>query len=210
MERYRGKRALVDELILDDSLVPRITLVLVLFTLVTFVSSVYWEHVGAGPIGDIVEQALEHVEEAESVAETNYFLLGLLIFVNNVIVAVRDIILSFTIVLPFLDVSFNAIVVGYLIGMVVSASPIIEGAGNAIVILAALLPHGSVEIPAIAVAASTSFYVVDRIRGRSRNLLQVVRRNLLLTIYMLAVAAIIEIIVTPVVAVIVALAASVI
>jgi len=133
----------------------------------------------------------------EVVAEgslASFILLAVLIFLNNLRVALLNVFLGFTLVLPPLIVLAN----GYVIGLVVSEGDVWRN-------VALIIPHGVVEIPTIIYSAVLGTYLgVEVIRkylmGREVSLtkdFKYVLRKLVLVVVLLAIAAFIEVFITP-------------
>lgn len=197
-----GGSGLVEQVVGDPLLPVRVVAVIAFFGLVLVGSTLYYEVIRDSPVGSVIEEAISNIEDIGAAPK---LLLPLIIFLNNVVVALRVVLFSFTIILPFVDVGFNAVVVSY----VIADSILAGGLGDFLptgsipqYIFAVLTPHGSIEIPALGVAASTAFYMVDHLKGRKVGLLRVAKRNFLLTLYMLMVAAILEVTVSVVFAII--------
>ncbi len=137
----------------------------------------------------------ETFKEMTSKGEAGYVLLGLytLILYNNLRVAVVDLLLGFTIVIPIAIIGFN----GYVIGAFLTYGDVIR---NAIL----LLPHGIVEVAGILYSALLGLRVgmesLRKLRGMKSNVrlaLSSSCRNFKWVIVLLAVAAFIEVFVTP-------------
>lgn len=179
----------VDEVLLDDSLLPSVVLGITVFSLAALA---YLAFPDLAP-RDLVESSASQIEE---IAEEFKYMLPLVIFVNNAIVALRDLLLSATIILPYLDIAFNGLVVGYIVGEVVAEAFAEAGVElGPLFVVNSLAPHGALEIGAIAVAASTGLSLLRRPRPPFR---RVLRRNLYLALSLLLVAALAEVFVTPI------------
>ncbi len=146
----------------------------------------------AYPSYSLVESFSEEV--ASRFSGLDPFSLALLIFINNLSTAALVYVLSMLYVLPgMLLIAFN----GYLIGSVVSYALEVEGLSPKIVI-AALAPHGVVEIPAFLAASSGGIYYLLRAKGVKERLVKGLSLMIMVAI-LLAVAALIEAFITPLV-----------
>jgi len=188
-----GRPGIVEQLVADEKLPGRVLVFLLLFGIAMTWTVASYEVIRESAVGQLLE---EGVDNLTGLLDFPMYLLPILIFVNNTIVAISITILSVTLIWPLFNVTMNGAIVGYVI-----ASSLLGDAGGLLgqemgdaarFLFAVLTPHGSVEIPAIALAASTAFYVVDKLRGEPVSLGQVFRRNLLATVLMLAAAAILE------------------
>ncbi len=179
----------VDEVLLDDSFLSGVVLGITVFSLSALAYLALPDLVPRG----LVEGSASQVEE---IAENFKYMLPLVIFVNNTIVALRDLLLSVTVILPYLDIAFNGVVVGYIVRDVVAQAFAETGLGlGPLLVVNSLAPHGALEIGAIAVAASTGLSLLRRPRPPFRRVLQ---RNLYLALSLLLVAALAEVLVTPI------------
>jgi len=189
-----GNPGIVEQLVADEKLPGRVLVFLLLFGAVMALTVVSYDVFRDTLMGQIVE---DNVEELTGFLDFPMYVLPLLIFVNNAIVAITVTFLSVTLIWPLISITMNGAVVGYVVASTLTGdllgSPLpLDMARMARYIFAVLTPHGSVEIPAIALAASTAFYVVDKVRGEPVSLGQVFKRNLVATLLMLAAAAILE------------------
>jgi len=189
-----GRPGIVEQLVADEKLLGRVLVFLVFFGAVMVSTAASYETVRGTLVGQMVE---ENIEDLTGFLDYPMYILPLLIFLNNAIVAVTVTFLSVTIIWPIFSVAINGAVVGYVIasaltGGLFDAQIPLDPAMLARYTFAVLTPHGSVEIPAIALAASTMFYVVDKLMGRPVSLGMVIKRNITATILMLAAAAILE------------------
>jgi len=180
----------VDSLLADERLPWAVTAYLTVFSVASLVVAL--EPGLAGPVRGVVEGAVESVER---VASAPWAALPLLIFVNNLIVALRDALLSFTLVVPALDMVFNGVVVGYVVAL---AAAELGQHASPLLMYMLLAPHGSVEVPAIAVAAAPAAWITLGVGAVLRRALS----YLPVAAVMLAVAAAAEVMVTPVASVI--------
>ena len=121
------------------------------------------------------------------------------IFLNNSIKALAIILLGFTLgVVPFIFLAVNGVVTGLVIGEIGE----LAGVGVAV---AALAPHGIIEIPALLLASALGFLVsratVRRIMGREDRPGKELKRSLTLFLQIvlpaLLVASAVEAFVTP-------------
>lgn len=179
----------VDEVLLDDALLWGALLGITIFSLATLIYPL-------AP-GIIPEEMLQSsTSQLENIVEKFKYMLPLIIFLNNTLVALRDLLLSVTIVLPLLDVVYNGLLVGYIVVDVLMNGGLPVGP---LFVLGTLAPHGALEIGAIAVAASTGLNLLRRPRLPFR---RVLKRNLYLSVSLLLVAALAEVFVTPIAAII--------
>jgi len=180
----------VDEFLADDRLPAAVYALLTLFIASALVAA-------ASP-GSIPEPVRGEVEGAlggiEDIASLPPYLLPLAIFANNFFIAVVVAALSFTVIVPLANLVFNGIVVGYVVSEV--AGQLVEqGLALSPASAAALLaPHGSLEIPAVAIAASSMAWITRGLRATLRAAV----RNLAVALSLLLVAALAEVAVTPI------------
>ncbi len=189
---------IVDMTLLDDRL-PVYVLVLA----GVFSAAMAYAAVAAELPAPLEEFVSSSEERLAGLAELNPVILPAAIFVNNVVVALISAATSLTVVAPMVIIALN----GVLVGSVLKAAylvPELESV-NAALIHFMLAPHGSLEIPAIAVASSAGLYVIDFSRRFRAPLRSVIKRNVYLSVLLLLVAAIAEVTVTPVLAIIVLL-----
>ncbi len=135
-----------------------------------------------GPLG----RALEGATGKMDWMARHPLLLPALIYINNLEVALLVVATALTVVLPFVVVAFNGLIVGYVVALHASSQGVV----------ALLLPHGVVELPAIALASSLALDVPARRLGAYRSapdLLKAVAGLLLA-------AALTEVLVTPLLA----------
>jgi len=180
----------VDSLLADERLPWAVTAYLTVFSVASLLAALYPGL--ADPLRGVVEGAVENVEQ---VAQAPWAALPLLIFVNNLLVALRDALLSFTLVVPLLDMILNGVVVGYVVAL--AAAELGEHA-SPFLVYSLLAPHGSLELPAIAVAAAPAAWITRGLRP----VLAAAIRNLPVVAVMLAVAAAAEVAVTPIASII--------
>jgi len=180
----------VDGVLADSRLPWAVVVYLTVFSLTSIVVAL--EPGLAGPVSGTIEGAVERVEQ---VANAPLAAMPAIIFANNLLVALRDALLAFTVVVPVFDMVLNGAVVGY---VVASVAEEVGGYASPFIVYSLLAPHGSLELPAIALAASSAAWVTAGIRAVFRSAL----RNLAVAAVMLAVAAAAEVAVTPVAAVI--------
>ncbi len=179
----------VDEVLLDDTLLWGVILGITVFSLATLAYPALPSIVPS----DMLEASTSQLED---IVEEFKYMLPVVIFLNNTLVALRDLLLSVTIILPFIDIAYNGLVVGYVIVDLLVESGIPVGP---LFVLSALAPHGALEIGAIAVAASTGLNLLRRPRPPFR---RVLKRNFYLSVSLLLVAALAEVFVTPLAAII--------
>ncbi len=125
---------------------------------------------------------------------TSFILLAFLIFLNNLRVALLNVFLGFTLIIPPLIVLVN----GYVIGLVISEGDVLRN-------LVLIIPHGVIEIPAVLYSAVLGTYLgVETFRKylmrRDVSLtkdLTYVLKKFVVVVVLLIVAAFIEVFITP-------------
>jgi len=188
------KQGFVEQVVSDPALVGRVVAVLVLLGASMVAAVVGYDWIRSQVVGQMVEESIEQVT---SLADQPWYMFPILIFENNARLAIVTALLSPVFIIPLFIIAFNGMVVGYVVVEAIIAGFGVKGLltgveGPGRIIFAFLAPHGSIEIPALAVAASTMFYLVDKARGVPVSFLRVLARNLALSILILAVAAIVE------------------
>ncbi len=180
-------------MLLMDKRVYVITLVLV----AVFIMSFTFHDIllsKASVIGVSRESLEKSVEEKfSSLPGGSVFLLPLVIFVNNFIASIVTIASGFTVIGPLAIMAYNGIVTG----LVVNTS---LGAGRGFLnysAFALLAPHGSLEIPTIALSGAIPIYRL-LYRGRGISWINVLK----LVSFILVTLAFVESIITPATAVI--------
>ncbi|MFN4045890.1 MAG: stage II sporulation protein M [Acidilobaceae archaeon] len=113
----------------------------------------------------------------------NPLMLFLFIVVNNSIVIIVTLLLSFTIIVPILVIAVNGAVVGFISAYVADLGYRYS------TVFAYIAPHGVIEVPAIALAASS--FIVIFTRGLKR-LPEDVVRIFMIAFIMILVAALVE------------------
>jgi stage II sporulation protein M len=142
------------------------------------------------PSYGLVEAFAEEV--ASRFAGRDPFSLTLLIFISNLSTTILVYFLTLAFILPGLAlIAFN----GYIIGSVASYAVNEQGL-TVLQVLAALLPHGVVEIPAFLGAASGGAYCLLRCRSKSYAV-KFTLSVLSVAALLLMVAAVIEVFITP-------------
>lgn len=202
----------IDEYLLDKGAISKTIVVLLFFSAVMVLSSILWPNISHTIFGDYVESGSKDIQEvARSFRGIGYLKLPVYIFIRNSLVSALSAVLGVTIIIPFAIITVNAMIVGYVIyANVLSEAPLQASVHNiSTVITAGLVPHGSIELPAIALSSSIALYVIDILRSHRVNLLGVIKRNLVLSITMLMYAAVIEAFITPLIVIITILAGSV-
>ncbi|MCE4600303.1 MAG: stage II sporulation protein M [Desulfurococcales archaeon] len=189
---------IIDDYLLDTSIKVRTLSLVVLFAITMILSTLYWPEVSSTPIAEYVKRSYSDVEEnVDLFRGATYLLIPLYIFVRNLLVVTLSTILSVTVIIPFAIVVFNGSIIGFVIRRALTEAPIMQSTNPGPLVIASLLPHGSIEIPAIAIATSTAFYFVDKLMGRRVEFSRVARRNLLLAGSILVFSALVEAFITP-------------
>jgi uncharacterized membrane protein SpoIIM required for sporulation len=201
----KSRLNLLDSIILDELFVKRVTYMMIIFFVIPlFLGIVLWDPLSNTFIGDYVKKSAESVKEtAGSFRGIEYFLLPLVIFAKNTLVAVISAILAPLLIVPPIILATNGFLVGFVIQSTTWSTLALKlGGGVGLVTAAALAPHGAVEVPAISISASTVFYFIDYLRNREMRFFEILKRNLAISIIMLVFSAIIEAFITPIAAMI--------
>ncbi|MCE4607719.1 MAG: stage II sporulation protein M [Caldisphaeraceae archaeon] len=136
-------------------------------------------------VGQYLQSQSSQIKEIAKSYGKNPFLLPFIIFGNNLKTVVLTWAFSITIIVPILIVGFNGGLVGFILPLALKINP----SYPTIVLFYLLVPHGSIEIPAITLVASSFILMVKKgpagMYKRSLGLL-------FLSIILLAVAAVIE------------------
>lgn len=192
----------IDEYLLDKSLMSKTLAILIVFSIIMTLSSVFWQELANTPIGDYAESGSQDIQQAaESFSGIRYLIIPLYIFIRNSIVSIISGVLGVTIIVPISIIVTNAMIIGYVIYDAIMSGLHIEIGAPSMLITAALVPHGSIELPAIAISASVALYLIDILRSRRVDLARVIKRNLILSLTMLVFAALIEAFITPLIAI---------
>lgn len=150
----------------------------VLFGFVSIVAS------AAYPLyNGLVEGLVREFGEKIPSVDLNPLVLFLFIVLNNSIVIIVTLLLSFTIIVPILVIAINGAVVGFF------SAYIAYSGYKYSTIFAYIAPHGIIEVPAIALAASS--FIVIFTRGL-RRLPEDAVRIFMIAFTMILVAALVE------------------
>jgi len=197
-----GENNIIDSIILDDKFVRRTIITIVLFFIIPlFISAFLWGHLENTTLGKYVKESSKNVSEtASQYTGLKYLLLPLIILIKNSIVSLLNIALSPLLVAPPLILATNGMIVGFVVNNAITSlsMKLQTTTGVGLITASALAPHGSIEIPAIGISASTIFYFIDYIRGERRNILDVFKRNAIISLTMLVFSALIESFITPI------------
>ncbi len=108
----------------------------------------------------LVESLMRELMGKMPSGDLNPLLLFPFIVVNNSIVIIVTLLFSFTIIVPFLVIAVNGVVVGFLSAYVANMGY------KYLTIFAYIAPHGVIEVPAVALAASSFIVVFTRGLGK--------------------------------------------
>jgi len=144
----------------------------------------------AAPSTSLVEMFGEMV--AERFSEYSGVDLAFRIFLNNAVASTIIFLLSI-IGVGLLMIGFN----GYLAGSVVSFA-YSQGA-PAPVIAAAIVPHGVIEVPALALASGLGLYLLVEVLLRRRGAASIIPKGMATAYLLLLAAALVEALITPIV-----------
>lgn len=188
---------MIDDYLMDNEMVAKTLTVLVIFSILIIASSYYWPDIARTPLGGYIEGSSEEIKEsARSFTGVRYLVIPFYIFIRNSLVSIISGLLGVTVIVPFSIIAVNAMIIGYVIYNALNTGV----AGS--VIASLLLPHGSIELPAISVSATIALYLVDILWSRRVELLRIIKRNIILSITMLVFSALIEAFITPLIAIV--------
>ena len=185
-----------EDLILDRNLVYSTILFILLFSIIMLVEPGIHDAIKRTLIGQVIDRALEQMREeftdTSGVPPAQYFMfLAGRIYIQNLSVSAILSATAFTLIAPFIILSFNGLIVGYVL-----TEQLLNPAGplSSVHSLAAvIMPHGAIEIPAIALVAGTSIKILDGLRAVFRYAI----KALLLSAILLLIAALTEAFITP-------------
>lgn len=185
-----------EDLILDRNLVYSTILFIFLFSIIMLVEPGIHGTIKRTLIGQVIDRALEQMREefagTGGVPPAQYFIfLAGRIYIQNLSVSAILSATAFTLIAPFIILSFNGLIVGYVL-----TEQLLNPAGplSSVHSLAAvIMPHGAIEIPAIALVAGTSIKILDGLRAAFRYAI----KALLLSAILLLIAALTEAFITP-------------
>ncbi len=157
--------------------------VILLFNVTSIVTAVLYDNIR----DSLFSQELLNKFEDIAGGSFNPFLMSLQIFVNNIFVTLVSALLSITLILPLFIIAINGAAVGFI------SSYALYGVENTIfstpyLIFYSLITHGSIEVPALSIIATTAL-----LAGRNLNtIIRSVASVLPIPVVMLLIAAIIE------------------
>ncbi len=192
-------RGVFEDLILDRNLVYSTILFILLFSIIMLVEPSIHSTIKKTLIGKVIDQTLEHMRKeitgTSSASPTRYFIfLAGRIYIQNLSVSAILSATAFTLIAPFVILSFNGLIVGYVLTeqLLNPTGPL----GSVHSLAAVIMPHGAIEIPAIALVAGTSIKILDGLGAVFRYAI----KALLLSAILLLIAALTEAFITPLIA----------
>ncbi len=171
----------LEELVLDEDLFRAWITYIIIFSIALVLESYLYGRVQINLFEEIMEKFKSSLPSTSTP-----LMLFTLIFFHNFGVAILTATLSATFIVPAAVMILNGLIVGYVISYSFGRLGV---AGS----IAGLIPHGGVEVPAIALAAAVGV----AIKKGLRNYIRSVSVTIVVIILMLIIAALTESIVTP-------------
>ncbi|MDP8002706.1 MAG: stage II sporulation protein M [Caldisphaera sp.] len=185
----------IDTLIEEKNLRKTWILMIIIFGIAGVAIVLSYNYIMNSFIGQYLQSQSSQIKQIAQNFEggNSIYLLPFVIFGNNIKTAIITWLSSLTIIIPILIVAFNGGLVGFVLPLALQTQP----TEPSLVMFYLLVPHGAIEIPSVTLVASTFILMVNK------GPLKMYKSSfglLILSIILLAVAAVIESFLTRVIA----------